>query len=202
MSADPSVSPRDPLASLPVATADAVRAELHAGERVAYAAVPVTAIDAGTWGGMGLKSLAVIAIGASSVSLLGSIALFVAGEFSVFNLMNGIFMPTCVLGMLACHIWFVRHGRRRAADGAYVVTDQRLVLLETWPRHSARSFEARDITEVYYWMISPKFGNMRLNGKATLDQIEMRWYVPNPLACEAALRALQDFARRDVDPAA
>ena len=169
---------------------------------MAYAALPVTAIDAGTWSGMGVQSLAVIAIVALSVSLLGSIALFFAGEFGVFDLVSGIFTPTCLLGMLACFIWYLRHARRRAAAGAYVVTDQRLILLETWPSHVARSVEARDIIEVYCWMISPRFGDIRLDGKATLDQIEMRWYVPNPRACEAAIRRLRDFARRDVDPAA
>ena len=190
----------DPLASLPPATADAVRAELRADERVAYAAVPVTAPDAGTWSGMGVKSMLVVGIIASSVALLGSTALFIAGELRVSDLLMGIFTPTCLLGMTAVFISYLRNARRVAAAGGFVVTDQRLILLETWPIHAVRSFEGRDITEVYCWMISPKFGNIRLNGKATLDRTESRWYVPSPLACEEALRALQDFARRDVDP--
>ena len=191
-----SVSP----AGLPPATADALRAELRAGERVVYAAVPVTALDAGTWSGMGVKSLVAVAIVALGFALLGSVALLIYGEFSVLEFIRGILTPTCLLGITAVFIWYLRHARRRAAAGAFVVTDQRLILLETWPGHVARSFEARDITEVYYWMISPKFGNIRLNGKATLDRIESRWYVPKPLACEAALRALRACARVGIDP--
>lgn len=195
-----SVSP----AGLPPATADALRAELRAelraGERVVYAAVPVTALDAGTWSGMGVKSLVIVAIVALGFALLGSVALLIYGEFSVLEFIRVILAPACLLGMTAVFIWYLRDARRRAAAGAFVVTDQRLILLETWPGHSARSFEARDITEVYHWMISPKFGNIRLNGKATLDRIESRWYVPKPLACEAALRALRACARVGIDP--
>ena len=84
----------DPLASLPAATADAVRAELRAGERVAYAAVPVTALDAGTWGGMGVKSLVIVAIVALGFALLGSVALFTFGELSAFEFIRGILTPT------------------------------------------------------------------------------------------------------------
>ncbi len=149
---------------------------------------------------MGVKSLVIVAIVALGFALLGSVALLIYGEFSVFEFIRGILAPTCLLGITAVFIWYLRHARRRAAAGAFVVTDQRLILLETWPGHSARSFEARDITEVYHWMISPKFGNIRLNGKATLDRIESRWYVPKPLACEAALRALRACARVGIDP--
>ena len=185
----------DPLASLPAATAEAVRAELRAGERVAYAAVPVTALDAGTWGGIGVKSMAVVAIIACGFALFGSIAVFIAGELRVHELIMGIFIPTCLLGMTAVFIWYLRLARRIAAAGAYVVTDQRVILLETWPARAMRACESRDITEVYCWMISPKFGNIRLNGKATLDRIESRWYLPNPRACEAAMAALRDSSR-------
>ena len=195
MNLDLNVDSSGPLASLPAATADAVRAELRAGERVVYAAVPVTALDAGTWSGMGVKSMVAVAIVALGFALLGSVALLIYGEFSVFEFIRGILTPTCLLGITAVFIWYLRHARRRAAAGAFVVTDQRLILLETWPGHVARSFEARDITEVYYWMISPKFGNIRLNGKATLDRIESRWYVPNPLACETAVSALRGSSR-------
>jgi hypothetical protein len=180
----------DTLADLPSATADAIRAELREGERVAYAAVPVTALDAGTWGGMGVKSMVVGAIIACGFALFGSIAVFIAGELRVHELIMGIFIPTCWLGMAWVFIWYLRLARRIAAAGAYVVTDQRVILLETWPARAMSACESRDITEVYCWMISPKFGNIRLNGKATLDRTESRWYLPHPRACEAAVREL------------
>ena len=195
----PSATTIDPLASLPPATADAVRAELRAGERVAYAAVPVTALDAGTWGGMGVKSLVIVAIVALGFALLGSVALFTFGELSAFEFIRGILTPTCLLGITAVFIWYLRLARRIAAAGAYVVTDQRVILLETWPARAIRACESRDITEVYCWMISPKFGNIRLNAKATLDRTESRWYLPNPRACEAAMAALRDSSRSAAD---
>lgn len=71
----------------------------------------------------------------------------------------------------------------------------------TWPNWVARSVEACEIIEVYCWMISPRFGNIRLDGKATLDRIESRRYVLNPRACEAALRALRNAPPRCIDPA-
>lgn len=191
MSLHSNASAADPLASLPATTSAAIRTELREGERVAYAAVPVTALDAGTWGGMGVKSMVVVAIVALGFALLGSVALFTFGEVSAFEFIGDILTPTCLLGMTAVFIWYLRLARRIAAAGAYVVTDQRVILLETWPARAMKACESRDIAEVYCWMISPKFGNIRLNGKATLDRTESPWYLPNPRACEAAMHALQ-----------
>ena len=131
MSLHSNASAADPLASLPATTSAAIRAELREGERVAYAAVPVTALDAGTWGGMGVKSMVVVAIIACGFALFGSIAVFIAGELRVHELIIGILTPTCLLGMTAVFIWYLRLARRIAAAGAYVVTDQRVILLET-----------------------------------------------------------------------
>lgn len=129
----------DPLAGLPGATADAVRAELRAGERVAYAGVPMTMYDAGDLRAQMISS----------------------------------FVP-----LSAC-----------------VVTDQRAILLATWPSRSVLSIEARDITEVFCWIVSPKCGHVRFQGGIQSTEANSLMYVPNPRACEAAMAALRDSSR-------
>jgi hypothetical protein len=185
----------DPLASLPAATADAVRAELRAGERVAYAGVPMTMYDAGDLRARMVSSLMplglVLMIGCT-IGLIASL-IFDWETHSQFLGMSGGFL---FVEVMMANDWFtMRNARRKAARSACVVTDQRAILLATWPSRSVLSIEARDITEVFCWIVSPKCGHVRFQGGVQSTEANSLMYLPNPRACEAAMAALRDSSR-------
>lgn len=187
----------DPLASLPAATADAVRAEL----RVAYAGVSISMYDAGDLRARMVWFLVPFALVLMTGCILLLIPTLIFGWDGAANLVG---MTGACLGAeaLTAPEWFtMRDARRKAARSACVVTDQRAILLATWPTRSVLSIEARDITEVFCWIVSPKCGHVRFQGGVQSTEANSLMYVPNPRACEAAMLALRDAPRRDIAPA-
>jgi hypothetical protein len=185
----------DPLASLPAATADAVRAELRAGERVAYAGVPMSMYDAGDLRARMVWFLVPFALVLMTGCILLLIPTLIFGWDGAANLVG---MAGACLGAeaLTAPEWFtMRDARRKAARSACVVTDQRAILLATWPTRSVLSIEARDITEVFCWIVSPKCGHVRFQGGVQSTEANSLMYVPNPRACEAAMAVLRDSSR-------
>jgi hypothetical protein len=179
------------LASLPAETAGAVRAELRAGERVAYAAVPIPMPYAQFTPAIArVKRFELIAAGAgTALAVISVIMLLVDGFDSVF-LIPLLVAPSMALGGL--FEWMrVRSVRRKAESSACLVTDQRAILLETAPERSVHAVEARDIREVYCWPTSAASGEIRFRVGDPPNAEPFRWHVPNPHACEAAMRALQ-----------
>lgn len=191
----------DPLAGLPGATADAVRAELRAGERVAYAGVPMTMYDAGdlrarmVWFFVPLGLVLMIGC---TIGLIASLSFDWETHSQFLGLSGGLLFSEVMMA----NDWFtMRDARRKAARSACVVTDQRAILLATWPSRSVLSIEARDITEVFCWIVSPKCGHVRFQGGIQSTEANSLMYVPNPRTCEAAMRALWDAPRRHIAPA-
>ena len=185
----------DPLASLPAATADAVRAELRAGERVAYAGVPMTMYDAGDLRARMvcfLMPLGLVLMIGCTIGLIASL-IFDWETHSQFLGMSGGFL---FVEVMMANDWFtMRNARRKAARSACVVTNQRAILLATSPSRSVLSIEARDITEVFCWIVSPKCGHVRFQGGVQSTEANSLMYVPNPRACEAAMATLSDSSR-------
>ncbi len=185
----------DPLASLPAATADAVRAELRAGERVAYAGVPMTMYDAGDLRARMvcfLMPLGLVLMIGCTIGLIASL-IFDWETHSQFLGMSGGFL---FVEVMMANDWFtMRNARRKAARSACVVTNQRAILLATSPSRSVLSIEARDITEVFCWIVSPKCGHVRFQGGVQSTEANSLMYVPNPRACEAAMATLRDSSR-------
>ena len=200
MSADPSVSPRDPLASLPVATAAAVRAELRAGERVAYAAVPAPMPYAQFTPAVArAKRFELIAAAVGILLAVISVILLLVDGFDTAVLLPLLLAPSLALGGL--FEWMrVRSVRRNAESSACLVTDQRAILLETAPVRAVHAVEARDISEVYCWPASAASGEVRFRIGDAPNAEPTLWVVPDPLACEAALRAITGSSRSAADP--
>jgi hypothetical protein len=191
MSTDPSVSPRDPLASLPAATATAVRAELRAGERVAYASVPLPLPYAQFTPVVALgKRFAPGAAAVGTLLAVISVILLLVDGFETLLLLPLLLVPGLALrGLLE---WMrVRSVRRKAESSACLVTDQRAILLETAPERTVNAVEARDISEVYCWPASTAIGEIRSRIGNAPNAEPTLWVVPDPRACEAAMRALQ-----------
>jgi hypothetical protein len=191
----PSATATDPLANLPAATADAVRAELRAGERVAYAGVPMTMYDAGDLRARMvcfLMPLGLVLMIGCTIGLIASLN-FDWETHSQFLVLSGGLLFSEVM---MANDWFtMRNARRKAARSACVVTDQRVILLATSPSRSVLSIEARDIAEVFCWIVSPKCGHVRFQGGVQSTEANSLMYVPNPRACEAAMAALRDSSR-------
>ena len=199
MTTAPSATATDPLANLPAATADAVRAELRAGERVAYAGVPMTMYDAGDLRARMvcfLMPLGLVLMIGCTIGLIASLN-FDWETHSQFLVLSGGLLFSEVM---MANDWFtMRNARRKAARSACVVTDQRVILLATSPSRSVLSIEARDITEVFCWIVSPKCGHVRFQGGVQSTEANSLMYVPNPRACEAAMAALRDSSRSAAD---
>ena len=191
MSADPSVSPRDPLASLPVATAAAVRAELRAGERVAYAAVPAPLPYAQFTPAVArAKRFELITAPIGTLVAVISVTMLLVDGFDSGFLLPLLLAPSLVLAGL--FEWMrVRGVRRKAESSACLVTDQRAILLETAPVRAVHAVEARDISEVYCWPASAASGEVRFRIGDAPNAEPTLWVVPDPRACEAAMRSLQ-----------
>ena len=185
----------DPLASLPAATADAVRAELRAGERVAYAGVPMTMYDAGDLRARMMcffMPLGLVLMIGCTIGLIASLNFDWETHSQFLVLSGGLLFSEAMMA----NDWFtMRNARRKAARSACVVTDQRAILLATSPSRSVLSIEARDITEVFCWIVSPKCGHVRFQGGVQSTEANSLMYVPNPRACEAAMAALRDSSR-------
>jgi hypothetical protein len=185
----------DPLASLPAATADAVRAELRAGERVAYAGVPMTMYDAGDLRARMVLFLVPLALVLMTGCILLLIPTLIFGWDGAANLVGMTGVCLGVEALMSADWFTMRNARRKAARSACVVTDQRAILLATSPSRSVLSIEARDITEVFCWIVSPKCGHVRFQGGVQSTEANSLMYVPNPRACEAAMAALRDSSR-------
>lgn len=179
------------LAQLPAETAAAVRAELAIGERVVYAGVPRSAFDSGDltarlrgplllWPGLAVSLFAWI-IG---------VVLLAIGSVGAFQGAVDLFMPTLLVGGFGAALVEARRTRRKAASSVWVVTDRRALSITTWPERSAVSITPDSIEEVYCWVVSPLCGHVRFRSGIRSTQANALMYVPNPRACEAAMRAL------------
>ena len=197
MSDGPSVSASDPLASLPAATADAVRAELRAGERVAYAAVPAPRPYAQFTPLAALsKRFEPIFAAVGSLFAVISVTMLLVDGFDYDLLLPVVMAPGLVL--FGLFEWMrVRGVRRKAESSACLVTDQRAILLETAPERAVHAVEARDISEVYCWPASSASGEIRFRIGDAPNAEPTLWVVPDPRACEAAMRSLQARAGSD-----
>ena len=172
-----------------------LRAELRPGEQVAFAAVPIASVDSGEPGWMMDRWLLPVLLFAFATLSVGSVLLLFFGEREWLDK-----IPTTMLAAVLALSAYVRFGsiraqRRKAASSTIAVTDQRLILLATWPSRSVLSIEARDITEVFCWIVSPKCGHVRFQGGVQSTEANSLMYVPNPRACEAAMAALRDSSR-------
>ena len=181
----------DVVASLPSASADALRCELRPGETVAWAEVPFSRDSAGDFAARIGRVLLTIAFLLFFSAFAGQIALVAVGATVWWRALPHLALPVVLLGFTWA-IWRARAASRRlAASSVLAVTDQRVLRVATWPAQSVRSIEARDITEVFCWIVSEQCGNVRLAGSAASSEANALMYVPNPRACEAAIRALQ-----------
>lgn len=180
----------DELNSLPAETAGAVRAELRAGEQVTYAAVPVPMPYAQFTPSVAVLRRIELAAGALGLAcvVVAMVMLATAGFDSAY------LMPILIgFGPASGAIleWLrIRRVQREAARSAYVVTNQRAILLETSPGRAVRAVDARDITEVYARSTSAARGEVRFRVGAGKHDESWSWYVTNPRACEAAMRGL------------
>lgn len=196
----PSATATDPLASLPAATVDAVRAELRAGERVIYAAAPVPMPYAQFTPSVAAQRRIELAAGTLGLVcvVVAAVMLATAGFDSSYVIPILIGFGPAIGGIVE---WLrIRRVRRDAAHSACVVTNQRTMLLEASPGRAVRAVEARDITEVYARSTSAARGEVRFRiGRGAHDEPSC-WHVPNPRACEAAMTALRDSSRSAAAP--
>lgn len=176
---------------LPPSLEASLRAELRPGEQVSFAAVPMTRFDSGELLGMLEKWAVPIALSLVLIAFVGSVILLVAGEFDFRDVLERLALPSVLSMTMFMALLRNRDQRRKAARSVYAVTDQRVILLSTWPERSVLSVEGRGIREVYRWPVSPKCGHVRFAGGLVSSEANALMYVPNPRACEAAMRELQ-----------
>jgi hypothetical protein len=185
------VNGADAIAILPFASADELRRALRSSERVVFAAVPLAAVDSGEPGWGSARWLLPFFIVAGSALLVASVLLSVFGEEPWHDTLFRVMLSASMLAWAIRRTASVRAQRRIAASSVTAVTDQRVILLSTAPQRTVLSIEGRDIDEVYCRMVSPKCGHVRFAGGVASSQANALMYVPNPHACEAAMRALQ-----------
>lgn len=175
---------------LPAELEHALRAELRPDERVVFAAVPLGAPDAGDLTARLRLRLVPAALGLAALILVGQIALIVAGEYDLPPAATAVLVPSALLLVMSAEFRRIRAARRTAAGSVLAVTDQRAIILATVPIRSIRSIEAREIDEVYRWTVSPACGHVRFRSATRADEVNALMFVPDPRACEAAMRAL------------
>jgi hypothetical protein len=180
---------------LPPRLESALRGELRSGEQVAFAAVPIAAVDSGEPRWVMDRWLPPVLLVALTTLFVGSVLLLFFGEREWLDK-----IPTTMLAAALALSAYVRSGsiraqRRKAAASVTAVTDRRVILLSTAPERSVLSIEARDLDEVYCRMVSPKCGHVRFAGGLASTEANALMYVPNPRACEAAMVALRDSSR-------
>ena len=176
---------------LPPHLESALRGELRPGEQVAFAAVPIAAVDSGEPRWVMDRWLLPVLLVAFATLFVGSVLLLYFGDRGWLDKIPKTMLAAALA--LSAYVRFgsIRAQRRKAASSITAVTDQRVILLSTWPERSVLSIEARDITEVFCWTVSPKCGHFRFAGGLASTEANALMYVPNPRACETALRELQ-----------
>ena len=179
---------------LPTAVDAAVRAELRAGEVVAYARSPLSMHEDGPWSARLVwvrMALGPIVATGTLVKALLARAEIVSGarpldwDFAVL-LLGAFFLSLAGWG----DAWGIARDRRRARRSAVVVTNQRILIVHTWPARTVLAWEGHEITRCVRTAHTTRCGHVRfLDGLYSHEQnVLMR--VPDPHACAAAVGAL------------
>jgi len=179
---------------LPTAVDAAVRAELRAGEVVAYARSPLSMHEDGPWSARLVWVF--LSLGPIFVAGLLGLALIATAEvvsgtrpldwdFAVV-LLGAVFTALAASG----DVWGIVRGRRTARRSAVVVTNQRILIVHTWPARTVLAWEGHEITQCVRTPHTTRCGHVRfLDGLYSHDgNALMR--VPDPHACAAAVGAL------------
>jgi len=180
----------------------ALRAQLRTGEEVVWAQTPRLPRDLARFGRLGrFDTPAVIAF---AMVVLMSVAFTswavneirgasVPFEGWIGGLLFGTFLFQSVLELRK-----ELFERRRIDGSIHAVTTERVLRIETYPKPRVESWEADAIVEISRWNIrgsrGPAVGNVRFLKGITSHDGNAFMRVPEPEACEAALRAL--LARR------
>ena len=191
----------DALARLAPAAADAVRATLAPGERIAYAGAPLSPHDAGDWTARIRGASVVVAFVASLLGAGGQVVLIATGETPVWKGLLDILLPAILFLGAGATLAKIRLDRRKAAASAVVVTDRRAILVsppdwatsasqERRPGPTVLTIGPEDIDEIFRWTVSPKCGHVRFSGGIRSTHANALMFVPDAAACETAMRAV------------
>lgn len=181
---------QSPFDGVPADTAAALRAELRPDERVTFASVPLSAHDAGDLGARLRNWLIPVELVILALVLIGDAIMIVLGELQARHWLPSVVTPAVLTLLMLDQYFRARTDRRKAAGSVYAVTDQRVIVLATWPERSVLTIEPRDIEEVYCWTVSPACGNVRFRAGLRSTDANALMHVPDPRACAAAMSAL------------
>ena len=179
---------------LPTAVDAAVRAELRAGEVVAYARSPLSMHEDGPWSArlvwvfMALGPI--VALGALGSALLAAAEVLSGArpldwDFAVL-LLGAFFLSLAAWG----DAWGIVRDRRRARRSAVVVTNQRILIVHTWPECSVLAWEGHEITQCVRTPHTTRCGHVRFLDGLYSHERNALMRVPDPKACAAAVSAL------------
>ncbi|MCX5651220.1 MAG: hypothetical protein NTU45_07505 [Planctomycetota bacterium] len=172
----------------------ALRAELRAGEVVAYARSPLSMHEDGPWSARlvwAFMALGPIVAAGTLVKALLATAEVVSGarpldwDFAVL-LLGAFFLSLAGWG----DAWRIARDRRRSRRSAVVVTNQRILIVHTWPARSVLAWEGNEIRQCVRTPHTTRCGHVRfLDGLYSNEQNALM-RVPDPHACAAAVGAL------------
>lgn len=179
---------------LPPRLEAAVRAELRAGEVVAYARSPLSMHEDGPWSARLVwvfMALGPIVAAGMLISALLATAEVVSGarpldwDFAVV-LLGAVFTALAASG----DVRGIVRDRRRSRRSAVVVTNQRILIVHTWPARTVLAWEGHEITQCVRTPHTTRCGHVRFLDGLYSHEGNALMRVPDPHACAAAVGAL------------